>query len=551
MTDIDSIDLEQLDKELELQINEQMKELEGLKIDRTKIGDPAKLTESISQIVWEQFIIQIAGAAGQDFIKQNNNLNLSLKAADHILTEDSFNKGEMPTHNFENVEKYQDRYDKFQSNFKRDANGNIETHTTRTGRQEATLVRGARDRFDAGRPMGSKANHTSMDHTVSAGEILRDKKAGAFLSEEEKIKFANSDANLNEIDASWNASKGDSPTPEWLDNPNSKGQKPREIFDMSEKDEEPLRSKDIEARTEWEKKKSEGEQRAIEEGKKSLRAEAIRSAQYTAQTIAIALLAKLTRKVFQELISWFMEKNHKSKTLIEHLKKAIRDFLVDFTSNVLLAANVGLTVVLTQLYGEIVQTIKKALLFVKVGGESLYRVAKYLKDPENENKPTNVKVLDIGKIVTIGLTTAGGIGLGMVITGILYKYCPPLAVQIPLLGSGASLIGIFLGGLISGVCGAIVLHQIDGALEGQQLRENTSSQIVVKNGVLALQNQQFSLYMNQVNQCGYSHSNSIKQTHLDAFKQMNESKALLEDEKESDKKENFDSIDSSLDDWDI
>lgn len=57
-------------------------------------------------------------------------------------------------------------------------------------KEEATLVKGARKPFDEGRPSGSDENHTDMDHTVSAAEIIRDPAANAHMTEEEQIAFA-------------------------------------------------------------------------------------------------------------------------------------------------------------------------------------------------------------------------------------------------------------------------------------------------------------------------------------------------------------------------
>ena len=90
------IDFEIINDEIEEKIDEQLKDLEEVKVEAKEIGNPKKLVDSISQIVWEQFVLQIAGQAGEDFIKQNNNLNLSLKKADHFLDSESFGKGILP-----------------------------------------------------------------------------------------------------------------------------------------------------------------------------------------------------------------------------------------------------------------------------------------------------------------------------------------------------------------------------------------------------------------------------------------------------------------------
>ena len=104
------------------------------------------------------------------------------------LTSENFENGNIATHNTK-ID-YQKRYDDWQSNFVKDENGNVVTHTTRSGKQVATLVKGARKAFDNGRPRGSSEKNTDMDHTISAGEIIRDAAANAHMTKEEQIAFA-------------------------------------------------------------------------------------------------------------------------------------------------------------------------------------------------------------------------------------------------------------------------------------------------------------------------------------------------------------------------
>jgi|SRR3712207_5053726 len=272
--DTDSIDFDDLESKLDSELEEQMADLEGLESDREKIGNPDTIGHTVMNVVWEQFINQVGVVAGEDFIKENRGLTLDLRDSAHIQTTDNFAKGKIATHN-DKID-YQQRYDDWQSNFMHDENGNVITHSTRTGKQEATLVSGARKQFDQGRPVGSVERGTDMDHTVSAGEIIRDPEANAHMIKEEQIAFANSEANLNEMDAGPNRSKGDKSMTDWLDNPNKNGQKPNEIFDISEEQDKKYREKDAEARAEYEKQKKEGEQRSIETGKQSQKEEAMR-----------------------------------------------------------------------------------------------------------------------------------------------------------------------------------------------------------------------------------------------------------------------------------
>lgn len=231
--DIDELESKlDLEAQLESELEEKMSELQFLESEREQIGNPDALGSTIKNVVWEQFLNQIAVTAGEDFIEANRGLTLDLRAEAHIQTTENFANGKIATHNTE-ID-YQKRYDDWQSNFVKDKNGNVVTHTTRSGKEEATLVKGARKPFDEGRPSGSAEKHTDMDHTVPAAEIIRDPEANAHMTKEEQITFANSDENLYEMDSSLNRSKGDKSTTEWLDSPNANGQKPDEIFDISE-----------------------------------------------------------------------------------------------------------------------------------------------------------------------------------------------------------------------------------------------------------------------------------------------------------------------------
>lgn len=69
-------------------------------------------------------------------------------------------------------------------------------------------------------------------------------------------------------------------------------------------------------------------------------------------------------------------------------------------------------------------------------------------------------MMEVGKIIVTGATAGGAILLGETIEKGLMTI-PVFAFQIPLLGSLASLLGMFFGALISGLIGALALNLID------------------------------------------------------------------------------------------
>ena len=259
----ESFDFDELEEKLQSQLEEELTDMKFLADEKEKIGSPYNLGNVIMDVVWEQFINQVAVIAGEDFIKENRGLHLDLRKEAHIQTTENFAEGKIATHNTE-ID-YQQRYDDWQSNFQKDPNIEYKTsnyrlnkvwekHDTRSNSWKKVLNKDARADFDKGRPTGNNTANTNMDHIVSAGEIIRDPEANAHMTREEQIAFANSDKNLNLMDSAANKSKGDSTMSEFL-NSERDGKKPAERYNI---DEEELRKKDAGAREEFKKSEKKG-----------------------------------------------------------------------------------------------------------------------------------------------------------------------------------------------------------------------------------------------------------------------------------------------------
>lgn len=511
----ESFDFDAVERLLEQELIEKNLELALATQDRDKISNPESLAEAVGNVVWEQFLNQVGAVAGEDFIRENRGLTLDLRDAAHIQTTENFAKGKKfaATHNAK-ID-YQKRYEDWQANFQHNENGKLITHTTRTGKQEATLVKGARQPFDASRPSGSVERGTDMDHTVSAGEIIRDAAANAHLTKEEQIAFANSQVNLNEMDAGLNRSKGDKSMTDWLDNPNSKGQKPREIFSISQEEEQKLRAKDAEARAEYNKLKQKGEERSQELGKQSQREEAFRIGGTALRAAIMTLLVGLIKEIIQKLAAWLKASKKSLATFIESLKASIKAFFANLRQHLLDAGSVVTTTIFTAIIGPIVGTLKKAWLLLKQGYKSIKEAINFFREPANQNLPFSVKVMEVGKIIIAGIAAGGALFLGESIEKGLMVF-PVLAYPIPLLGSLASLLGLLFGALISGVIGAMALNLIDKIIASKQLELADKRMIAAGNAVLAVQNTQIELAKKQTAQAKEQARKSINERHTEA-----------------------------------
>lgn len=511
-------DFDELEKALEQELDAKTLDLELATKDREKIGNPISLAEATGNVAWEQFMNLVGPYVGEDFVKENRGLTLDLRDDAHIQTAENFAKGIFPSRN---KEIYKKRYEDWQANFQKDENNNIKINSTRMGTQEATLVKGARDLFDKDRPKGSVEKGTDMDHTVSAGEIIRDPAANAFLTKKEQIAFANSEVNLNEMDAKQNRSKGDKSMTDWLDNPNSKGQKPTETFDISKKDEQKYREKDAEARAEYNRLKDEGEKQAIKLGKKSQREEALRIGGEAVRAAIMTLLAALMKEILQKLVVWFRSAKKSISTFMDSLKESVKSFLSNLKQyGVNVLETVG-TTVFSAIIGSIMGTIKKSWVFLKQGYRSLKKAINFFKDPKNQNMPFSIKVMEVSKIITAGLTAGGAILLSEAIEKGLMAF-PIFAYPIPLLGSLASLLGLFFGALISGIIGAIALNLIDKLIASTQ-RELADKKIIeAGNEVLAVQSKQIEIAKQRTAYAKEKARTAINNRHAEAANFMKE-----------------------------
>lgn len=513
----ESFDFDELEEKLQAQLEEELADLQFLAEEKEKIGSPDNLGNVIMDVVWEQFMNQVAVTAGEDFIKENHGLHLDLRKEAHIQTTENFAEGKIAAHNTEI--NYQERYDAWQSNFKKDENGNIVTHKTRSGKDEATLVKDARKPFDEERPRGSVEKHMDMDHTVPAAEIIKDPAANAHMTKDEQIAFANSDANLTEMDSSLNRSKGDKPMTEWLDHPNAKGQKPDEIFDISAEDDAKMRQKDVEAREEYEKQKKEAEQKSIEAGKKSQKEEAFRIGGKALRTVLMQLLAELVKEMIAKLVQWFKSAKKTLDTLLISLKEAIHSFIGKMKTHLIHAGNTMISTVATAIIGPVVGTIKKVWMLLKQGWSSLKKSVQYIKDPANKGKPIGILLMEVGKIIIAGLTGGGALLLGEVIEKGLMTI-PVLAFEIPLLGSLANMLGIFLGAVVAGIIGAIAINLITKQIEKSMKRENADIRIKKGNEILTLQHQVQAVSETKLEHTKSAAAHSIHDRHAAASNMM-------------------------------
>ncbi|MEI8641402.1 hypothetical protein P4S68_11270 [Pseudoalteromonas sp. Hal099] len=295
---------------------------------------------------------------------------------------------------------------------------------------------------------------------------------------------------------------------DWLDSDRN-GEKPAERFNI---DEEKCRQDDKVAREEYEAIKKEGENRSVETGKQSQKEEAFRISKTALKTVLMRLLADLAKEVIRELIKWLKVVKKDLESLISSVKTAINNFIANIKTHLVNAGTSFLNTIASSILGPIMRTLSKAFTMIKQGFNSIKEAVDYIKNPENKSKPAGILILEVGKIIVAGLSAAGALILSEAIEKGLMAF-PIFAIEIPMLGSLASILGLFLGGLISGVIGAIAINLINTLIEKSLLAETLSNEIDKSNEVLNTQGAMISIKEIKLNSSRDVSFNNIHERH--------------------------------------
>ena len=476
--------LDELENELQEQLDFEISEFDFLKKEKEKIGSPEALGETIKGVIWEQVMNQVATVAGEDFIKENGGMTLDLRDEAHIQTAENFQNGKIATHNYISKDKLEKNYDRYQNtshkDFRKDyVNSGMDKTLKRAGDLNKEGVETVTDIY-TGRQISTKTKlengknnpeAAQREHVIASAEIYKNpslqmandnEELAAVINDPENLQgYTTAERNNRKSDNSADKMEEQDKTEHW-----KKANKKAEDF--------------------VNKKEKEGEERLKEEGRKTQRAEAFKIGGKALRTAIVTLLAELLKNIISKLIKWFRTAKRTFKTLVEYIKEAISSFLDNIKTHVVNAGNGVITTIASSIFGPIVGVFKKLWMILKQGWKSLKEAFNYMKNPENRKKPIGILLLEVGKIVIASLSAIGAIVLGEVIEKSLMAI-PFLAVEIPLLGSLANILGIFMGASVSGVIGAIAINYIQSKLEKKLKNEALTKQINKGNEVLVTQ----------------------------------------------------------------
>ena len=476
---VETEQLEELEKELEISLSD----LETIKKEGNKLSNPENLSKVIMDVVSEQINISIGAEVAQEFIKENGGMTLDLRNEVHIQTPENFEKGKIAKHNYISRDKLEQNYDRFKnkphSEFRdeyvdKGINGmnkvlkragvlnkeGIDTVTDiYTGQQISTKTKLADG--------SNNPKAAQREHVTPSAEIYKDPSLQMSNTSEELAEKINNPNNLQGYTtAERNNRKSDNSSNEMSDKDKTKH------WEKADK-----KSKEY-----LEKERKKGEERLIQEGRKTQKEEAMRLGKSVGKAIIYSLIGDFIRRVVKELIKWFKSSEKSIKSFLATFKEAFVQFIQNLKQHIGNSGKIVISTVLSTIFGPIVSTIQRIGVLLKQGWKSLKEAVKYLRNPANKGKSPAIRNLEIGKLIIGGAAAVGTIFIGEVIEKGL-ALIPGFQVSIPGIGSLANLLSIFLGGLVSGIAGAMALNIMDRLLK-RQLEKTNNENIDEKHSVI-------------------------------------------------------------------
>ncbi len=467
---IEAFDLDELEEKLDDQLREEFLELEFLEEEKKKIGNPDALGKVILDEIWTQFGNQIGLDMTNETLNQKYDREHQGESYDDIakdiMKDSKYKKANKAMKEKQKLGKLQDEY----------TGKNIHRN--------------------------DKAN---LDHVVSRKELYenaRRRQAGISTK-----KLANKDENLKATNESLNKSKKEKSVDAYIANRKSRE---RDLIKQNERankkidesnmsDIEKRKSKEINNKRLQNKLDADDKKMKMHDknarnaiNKEILKGVATETAKKAGKDalkqMAIAALFSLLKEVMNGFIRFLKSKIMSFSNFIKELKQSIKSFFNKISNVLHVGATSVLGTIVTEIFGPIVRLFKKIGSLIKVGISSLIDAIKYLKAKENRDKPFSIKVAQVGKIITAGLVAGGAIILGEVFEKLLLTV-PGMQVELPLIGSLANVIGMFLASLLTGLVGAIVINLIDKFIAKKQKAYAQAAIVEKGNAVIEKQHQ--------------------------------------------------------------
>ena len=469
----ESIDLEELEEKLQSQLEEEISDLEFIKEEQEKIGNPDALGKVILDEVWKQFSNQIGlDMTNETLIQEYNRLHpeeseYSKEIGDSIMKDQRYKDANKAMREQQKAGNLKDEY---------------------TGKDLK---------------QNEKAN---LDHVVPRKELFENQRRRQ--ANIDTADLANKDENLKATNESLNKSKKEKSNTEYIEYLKNNEEKLRKECESKKRKIDESSMSDVDKRLAKEKldkrlndklsANSELLKKADQKARKAINKDiAVGVAKQTAKkagkdalkTMAVTALFSLLKEVMNGFVRFLKSKAKSFKNFLEEMKTALKSFFGKISNILQTGVSSVVGTIVTEIFGPIVSVFKKLSSLIKQGISSVIEAIRYLTDKDNKKKPFSVKIAQVGKIITVGLVAGGAIFLGELFEKLLLTV-PGMQIHIPLLGTLANIIGLFLASMVSGIVGAIVINLIDKFIAKKQKTDIQNTLIEKNNKVISLQHQQ-------------------------------------------------------------
>ena len=400
-----------------------------------------------------------------------------------------------------------------------------------------------------GKKLGQN-DKANLDHVVSRKEVFENKRRRQAGIPTEDL--ANKAENLKATNESLNKSKGAKSVDEYN---RTKKQREKDLRDQCERANKKIdesNMSDLEKRKAKEKNQKQLKdkldadpelmaqtdkeaRRAINKTiAKGVAKETVKEAGKNAmKQMAVEALFSMLKEVMNGFVRYLKNKEKSLENFLNEMKKAIHTFFENISGILKTGISSAVGTIVTEIFEPILGTFKKLASLIKQGISSVMEAVRYLTDKENKNKSFGLKVAEVGKIITAGFVAVGAMSLGDVLEGILLSI-PGMQVKLPLMGSLANTIGMFLASLVSGIAGAVIINFIDKFIAKKQESELKDQKIKKANSVLGKQEQIKEVVINRNRKIKTNVVESVSIRHQNAGEIMTKALEKIEEDCDED-----------------
>ena len=467
----ENLNYDELEELLEQQFTTEFSNLEKLELECKEISSPDKLGDAILDEIWNQFANQIGLDMTSDaLLKQYNDKHPN-----------GYTKKEGAT--IMDDKRYTDTNNAMKEKQK---SGNLKDEYT-----GKTLK------------VNEKAN---LDHVVARKQIFEN--PWRKIADIETADLANKSENFAATNESLNKSKGAKSNSEYIKDrevreKNLKEQVERANKKIDKKDISDSEKRNLKAINEKrlndklaadshkmlkvEKKAKKAINKDI--AKKAPVRMANKAGKDAVKAMFVAALFGMLKEIMNALVRFFKSKKRSFDTFLDEMKNALHSFFGKIRDFIKVGIDSFVGSIVGEIIGAFAQKLKKLPNLIKQLFGSIRESISYLSNPENQTHSTAIKIAHISKIITSALVGVGAMFLGEYFEKYLLTISG-MQTLIPLLGTIANILGMFLASLLTGILGAVIINRLDQFISKKLIEENQKQQADKKNELLRIQDVQ-------------------------------------------------------------